>query len=128
MHGAFLRALIPVHKAGARVKDAPDVVDDFAVRAHHVKVEPVRVLAFEVAQQGLAESRSLHHTTHSFALEESVELCNGTVKGLGQRAALQVKVHLLRAGGAVAGGIDQSGELLGVECGVLDGSVGKPVD
>lgn len=59
------------------------MVDDLAMSVLHVKVESIRVLAFEVPQQRLAESGRLHHPTHSIALEERVELGDGAVKGLG---------------------------------------------
>lgn len=116
-----------MREAGAGVEDGPDVVDHLTVGPHHVKVESVWILVLEVAKEGLAEPRGLDHPTDRIALEEGVELCHGSVQGLGGGATLELKVHLLGVGGAVAGGVDEGSELLGMEGSVLDGGICKPV-
>lgn len=120
--------LISMCEPCTRVQDAPDVVHHLPMCPHHIKVEPIRVLPLEVAQEGLAEACRLHHSAHRLALEEGVELRHRPVKGLGVGAGLEVKVHLFRPGRSVAGGVDECCELLGMECGVLDGRVGEPAE
>lgn len=115
-----------MHDASAGMEYAPHVVYHLSVCLGHVKIEPIRVLSLEVAQQGLAETSRLHHSAHRIALEECVELRDGAVEGLGGRAALEFKVHLLRVRGAVGGGADESGELLGMEGSVLDRGIREP--
>ena len=93
---------------------------------HHVKVEPVWILVLEVAQKGFAESCRLDNPTNRVSLEEGVKLCHSSVQSLGGGAALEFKVHLLRTGGTIAGGADESGEFLCMEGRVLDGRICEP--
>lgn len=102
------------------------MIYDFSVCPDHIKVEPVRILTFEVAQEGFAETCRFHYSTHGISLEEGVELCDSPIEGLGQSPALEVKVHLFLMGGAVTRTGDQGRKFLGVECSVLDGRVGEP--
>ena len=77
------------------MQDGPDVVDDLAVRARHVEVEPVDILPLEVPEKRLAVSGGEHHPADRLALEEGVKLGDGSVQGLGGSTASQLKLLLL---------------------------------
>ena len=64
------------------------------MRLHDIKVKPIRILPFEVAQKGFTETSRLHHTAHALSSEEGVEFCDGAVERLRCGAALEFKVHL----------------------------------
>lgn len=111
-------------EAGARVQKDPNVVNNLPMSPHDIKIETVGVLALEVSQERLAESRRLYHATHSVTLEEGVELRDRPVKGLCGSSAFQFKVHLFWVCGA-RGAADERCELLGMEGSVLNGTIGK---
>ena len=84
-----------VKECRARMQDGPDVIHNFSMCLHDIKVESVRVLAFEVSQKRLAKSGCLHHTANALSSEEGVKFRDGAVEGLGGGSALEFKVHLL---------------------------------
>ena len=94
------------------------MIDDFLVSASDIKIEPVRCLALDVPEAGLAVASCLHLVTHCVTPEEGMELGHSTVQGLGCRSAAQLHFQIL--GGLVMEVLDEHLEPLALEGSVLD--------
>jgi hypothetical protein len=120
MMGSWVDVTV-VKKSRTWMEDGPDVVYHLSMRLHHVEIEPIRILTFEVSEETLTKSGHLHYAADALSSEESVKFGDGSIEGLGGGSALEFKVHLLGASttAVVGGGGNESGELFGVEGCVL---------